>query len=432
MLSNIDETFLLNLKNEFNSNSSSTFVSSELLPSYSPTETLTSEIDCLPNLSQDLSIPTHFDMTNPNDWVLAYSLIKNSVVQLERTTNDDLLRLTNNNHNKLFRNSSTSSINFDDMPRVRGPKSTRFTCPICGLITVSMERLQRHVNQHGQKLRLETYKPERKVSSLICEKCKATFSSAYALRKHQRVHTRDKPFSCDFCGSKFSQWGNLRHHIQRHLGISPYACPYCKKTFIAPCKLEVHIRGHLDERPYVCDRCQATFRCNDDLRKHLIIHADYKPFVCWICSKPFFHASKLRMHLKEKHDTDVTIRKKDVLESGTEYEITFVNSNEQTKEILPSIETLPTNDEQSSTFYETILNSDDIETQKLTLVDETCDEPVTNYQLLNELSVNDIETFVKNNPFVLSDNELRTCSSGGGVGHHQHFDDLKLIDFPVM
>ena len=137
------------------------------------------------------------------------------------------------------------------------------------------------------------------------------------------------------------------------------------------------------------------------------------------------------MHLKEKHDTDVTIRKKDVLESGTEYEITFVNSDERTKEIAPSIEILSTNDEQTSTttFYETILNTDETESRKISLVDETCDEPVSNYQLLNELSVNDIETFVKNNPFVLSDNELRTCSSGG---HHQHFDDLKLIDFPVM
>lgn len=135
------------------------------------------------------------------------------------------------------------------------------------------------------------------------------------------------------------------------------------------------------------------------------------------------------MHLKEKHDTDVIIRKKDVLESGTEYEITFVNSDERTKDLIPSIDSLTTNDDQSSTFYETILNSNENESQKLSLVDETCDEPVSNYQLLNELSVNDIETFVKNNPFVLSDNELRTCSAGG---HHQHFDDLKLIDFPVM
>jgi hypothetical protein len=107
-----------------------------------------------------------------------------------------------------------------------------------------------------------------------------------------------------------------------------------------------------------------------------------------------------------------------------------VNSDERTKELLPSIEILPTNDDQTSTFYETILHSDETETRKISsLVDDTCDEPVSNYQLLNELSVNDIETFVKNNPFVLSDNELRTCSSGG---HHQHFDDLKLIDFPVM
>ena len=142
------------------------------------------------DLSFQSSMPTHFDLTNPDDLVVAYSLIKDSVVQLERTTNEDLLRLTNNQRQQLSTISPISSIIIDDMPRVRGPKSTRFTCPICGLITVSMERLQRHVNQHGQKLRLETYKPERKVSSLVCEKCKATFSSAYALRKHQRVHTR--------------------------------------------------------------------------------------------------------------------------------------------------------------------------------------------------------------------------------------------------
>jgi transcription elongation factor Elf1 len=117
-----------------------------------------------------------------NDWILAYSLIKNSAVQMERLNNKELLYFTNLNRHKMTSHDTSSG--------VRGPKSTRYTCPICGLITVSMERLQKHVNQHGQILHLETYRSERKISSLSCEKCKATFSSPYALRKHQRVHTR--------------------------------------------------------------------------------------------------------------------------------------------------------------------------------------------------------------------------------------------------
>lgn len=168
MLSTGEETFL----SEYNSS----------------IESRCSELNSLSQYSS--SIPTHFNMNDNDDWFLAYSCIKNSVVKIERIDNNDLLRLTNNKH----KNISVSN----ESPRVRGPKSTRFICPICGLITVSMERLQKHVNQHGQKLHLETYKPERKVSTLVCEKCKATFSSTYALRKHQRVHTRGRFYACFF------------------------------------------------------------------------------------------------------------------------------------------------------------------------------------------------------------------------------------------
>jgi len=55
MLSNLDETFL----NEFNS----------------------SELDSIIFQS---SIQTHFALTNSNDWILAYSLIKNCVIQIEQ------------------------------------------------------------------------------------------------------------------------------------------------------------------------------------------------------------------------------------------------------------------------------------------------------------------------------------------------------------
>ena len=84
--------------------------------------------------------------------------------------------------------------------------------------------------------------------------------------------------------------------------------------------------------------------------------------------------------MKEKHELDILIKKKDVLESGTEYEITVMNS------------------------------------QSTKAFDE---------QLLNEFNVNDIETFVKSNPFTLDDQDSHE-------NHQNHFDDFKLIDFPVI
>ena len=139
-----------------------------------------------------------------------------------------------------------------------------------------------------------------------------------------------------------------------------------------------------------------------------------QPFVCWLCAKQFFHASKLRSHMNEKHDVKIMITKKDVLESGTEYEITVIN--EAVKGIL--------SDEEESTkvLYESIINLDENHSQ-------TINENIENYQLLNDLNVNDIETFVKSNPFVLSDTDIRTCSQ---PNHQSRFDDFKLIDFPVM
>ncbi|CAF3974967.1 unnamed protein product [Rotaria magnacalcarata] len=110
---------------------------------------------------------------------------------------------------------------------------------------------------------------------------------------------------------------------------------------------------------------------------------------------------------------NVLIKKKDVLESGVEYEITVVNQQQKEN----------SSDEQTTKiFYESIINSDENESQII-------DENMGNYQLLTELNVNDIESFVKSNPFVLSDTDLRTCSQ---PNHQNHFDEFKLIDFPVM
>jgi hypothetical protein len=75
--------------------------------------------------------------------------------------------------------------------------------------------------------------------------------------------------------------------------------------------------------------------------------------------------------MKDKHSVDIIIKKKDVLELGIEYEITIDNQN--IKDIL-----------------------------------------------LNELNINDIETFVK-----LVDNDLNICNQ-------EHHQNNFLDDFPVI
>ena len=48
-----------------------------------------------------------------------------------------------------------------------------------------------------------------------CDQCEKLFNDMFALRRHQNVHTGEKPFPCRFCPMKFSQKGNRQSHEKK-------------------------------------------------------------------------------------------------------------------------------------------------------------------------------------------------------------------------
>ncbi|CAG9328280.1 unnamed protein product [Blepharisma stoltei] len=75
-----------------------------------------------------------------------------------------------------------------------------------------------------------------------CKICKRAFKDNSKLRRHQLVHTGERPFHCPYCEKSFSVDFNLKTHIRVHTGEKPYKCPYpgCTKSFTQAGNLNSH------------------------------------------------------------------------------------------------------------------------------------------------------------------------------------------------
>ena len=87
-------------------------------------------------------------------------------------------------------------------------------------------------------------------------------------KKHERAHTKEKPFKCKTCGAGFSQVSGLNVHEKSVHMKMKRTCPICGALLANTANLTNHLKFfHKMEERINCDICNISVRT--DFKRHL-------------------------------------------------------------------------------------------------------------------------------------------------------------------
>ena len=173
-----------------------------------------------------------------------------------------------------------------------------------------------------------------------CQICHRYLSRKGGLKRHNMIHTGERPFKCSMCDRSFTQQCHQLNHELCHwdepsgssgsvsssrsgpsLGNEErllLKCKVCPAVFSSVLSLKAHLTIHDPSRRFPCTICGMRFTKHRFMRNHMRTHTATPKLCCPYCDKRFHRTSYFEEHLQHhKHwDAESTEEARNVCKSS--------------------------------------------------------------------------------------------------------------------